>query len=349
MKKIITYTVKIILFLLKRLISERLINLVLREFNAINSKNFYTYHARPQKAHDYHYDSYNLNMVNKEKLAIILQGPVKKENDYTLNTIKLYLKNYPEALIILSTWEGESIALEESENLKILHNELPENRGALNFNLQKKSTLSGLRLALSADAQFAIKTRTDQRLCAPNLDLLLHEFLERNPAHDGRARIVESSVNICKYRPYSMCDVFQYSSTEELIQMWDIDDDNRSLTATELSNTNPSPIDMYNADVAEIRLHRRYAVSRGYTATQDLENYHKFISDYFIVIDKEMLDLHFFKYKASEYDLSMNPLYSNKRILSRFTHSDWLLARVHGYKIFASNLDLERPEIDNVV
>lgn len=348
MKNFITSTVKLILILLNRLISERLINLVLREYNETNKKDFYTYHARPQHASDYHYDPYNFNLVSKEKLAIILQGPIKKEKNYTLNTIKLYRKNYPDALIILSTWEGENIALGESENLKILYNEFPNNRGALNFNLQKKSTLSGLLLAASNNAQFSIKTRTDQRLCAPNLDLLLREYLAQYPTHDDRPRIIESSVNICKYRPYSMCDVFQYSSTEELIRMWDIEDDNRSLTATELSNTNPSPIDLYNADVAEIRLHRRYAANRDHKVTPDLENYHKFITDYFLVIDKEILDLHFFKYTASEYNLSMNPLYSDKRILSRFTHSDWVLATKYGCSILNTDVDLELPESENV-
>ena len=43
--------------------------------------------------------------------AIIMQGPLVKENDYTVETVKLYDKIYPGSKIIVSTWENEDLSI----------------------------------------------------------------------------------------------------------------------------------------------------------------------------------------------------------------------------------------------
>src|ERR1035437_1783485 len=40
-------------------------------------------------------------------VAIILQGALLRENRFTLETVRTYRKLYPEATVIVSTWEGE--------------------------------------------------------------------------------------------------------------------------------------------------------------------------------------------------------------------------------------------------
>ena len=45
---------------------------------------------------------------NFSDTAIVLQGPIAYENNYTADTIRLYRKVYPNAPIVVSTWPGES-------------------------------------------------------------------------------------------------------------------------------------------------------------------------------------------------------------------------------------------------
>ena len=52
---------------------------------------------------------YSFHKDRSDDTAIMLQGPIVKENDFTYETIKLYQNNFPNAKIILSTWRNESI------------------------------------------------------------------------------------------------------------------------------------------------------------------------------------------------------------------------------------------------
>ena len=48
--------------------------------------------------------------------SIIIQGPILKKNNFTLNTINLYIKNC-RSKIILSTWKNE-LTENETKDLK---------------------------------------------------------------------------------------------------------------------------------------------------------------------------------------------------------------------------------------
>lgn len=47
------------------------------------------------------------------QFAILLQGLIKKEYNFTLETAKLYKNYYPEAALILSVWDSEPESLLE--------------------------------------------------------------------------------------------------------------------------------------------------------------------------------------------------------------------------------------------
>ena len=44
----------------------------------------------------------------KRKTAIVIQGPIKYEDNFTYETVKLYNLLYPECEVVLSTWEDEA-------------------------------------------------------------------------------------------------------------------------------------------------------------------------------------------------------------------------------------------------
>ena len=43
----------------------------------------------------------------KNNFAIVMQGPIRKEENFTFNTVCYYKNIYPDAVIIVSTWDDE--------------------------------------------------------------------------------------------------------------------------------------------------------------------------------------------------------------------------------------------------
>ena len=84
------------------------------------------------------------------KIAIVMQGPLMVENDFTLETAKFYKRCYPQALIIVSTWkdsDSETIEKIKQQNVVVVLSDLPNNCGNLNINYQTVNTLAGVKKA----------------------------------------------------------------------------------------------------------------------------------------------------------------------------------------------------------
>ena len=47
-------------------------------------------------------------LSNMSDVAIVMQGPLILENHFTLNTVKLYKRYYPECMVIVSTWKDSN-------------------------------------------------------------------------------------------------------------------------------------------------------------------------------------------------------------------------------------------------
>ena len=45
-----------------------------------------------------------LKLISTDRFAIVMQGPLIVDSNFTVETLKLYRHNFPEAIIILSTW-----------------------------------------------------------------------------------------------------------------------------------------------------------------------------------------------------------------------------------------------------
>lgn len=122
----------------------------------------------PQKASQINeYQGINNDFSN---CAIIIQGPVIEEDDFTLETIKLYRAYYPYARIIVSTWEncGEDFQKTIAElKVKLVKNKYPAINGVGNINYQLVSTLNGIKVAEKMNVSYIWKTRSDQRYYHP--------------------------------------------------------------------------------------------------------------------------------------------------------------------------------------
>ena len=115
-------------------------------FFFFSPKNFQSVSIRPK---------FNLTSIKSlpqdcEDVSLIIQGPICKKEDFTLNSIKLYNHLFPSAKVILSTWQNEDknyIDLFRKLDCHILINKYPETSGWKNINYQLKTTAAGIQLA----------------------------------------------------------------------------------------------------------------------------------------------------------------------------------------------------------
>lgn len=141
-----------------------------------------TWHERPLLAADYCVDP--LSATGEHRPAIVMQGGVVTDLDFTLQTLELYRRLHPQALLILSTWDDSNVAaLAHARDLgvQVVTNSKPLFTGQQNINLQIVSAAAGVRVAQVAGASHILKTRTDQRICAPDVLAFMEGLLEENP------------------------------------------------------------------------------------------------------------------------------------------------------------------------
>ena len=103
--------------------------------------NYFSFILKPKKSEDFHLVS--TSKYKKNKFAIIIQGPIGEDAEFTFETVKIYEKIFPDSKIILSTWINEkqnTINKFKRENIDVILNEIPKKAGNGNLNLQLKST-----------------------------------------------------------------------------------------------------------------------------------------------------------------------------------------------------------------
>jgi len=291
--------------------------------------NFYfTYHKRPKDWKNVYYSN-----VFKEQdyshIGIVIQGPIVSEDNFTLNSALLYKKLFPSINIVVSTWidtNKKDINLYRENQIEILLLERPKVSGSHNINFQIVSTLEGIKYLKDKNVKFICKTRTDQRIYSENsfryLEHLIYQYPVENTITKGR--IIEPSISICKYRPWSMTDMFQFGYLDDLKRMWDVGLDDRNTSVKDYSKKKNRVYDIVNDNIAEIYIHRMYSKNLREPFDIRYQDYYQALRGLYIVIDKEELDLFWFKYNPLEYGLAINPLYEENQLLSRLKHSEWI-------------------------
>lgn len=258
------------------------------------------------------------------KLAIVMQGPLLYENDFTLETLKIYKKTFPKCSIIVSTWDTEKKKmLEQIEKLGciVLKNSKPdfvtkEN----NNNYQIKSTKKGLQKAKEIGAKYVIKTRCDQRMYETHIVEYLFNLLKVFPLKEHKLqkeRLVTLSLNTFKYRLYDISDMFLFGHIDDVMNFWDVEYDHREklpsyMTLKDYSKARPSEIG-YTIDYLE-----RIGEKLDYTLKNSWEMYAK----YFCVIDTNTVGLIWPKYSNKIF--RWRNFYGEQDLLEELTFKEWL-------------------------
>lgn len=160
--------------------------------------------------------------------AIVIQGPITYENDYTAYTVRFYREIYPNIPIVISTWRGGvRDTFREScrqHNAIILENELPANPGFGNMNLQMESSERGVEyVRKNTSAKFILKCRTDQRIFRPDFLIYFKNLLKAFPTYGDKlkARLVVPAYSH-KWIPFFVGDLFVFGTAEDMAKLYSV-------------------------------------------------------------------------------------------------------------------------------
>lgn len=154
--------------------------------------------------------------------AIILQGPVLHDDNFTIETAIAYRKCFPGAKIIISTWKNEENKIKDvcfKEGIYCVFSDTPEMSGAGNVNMQLVSTRAGVQFAKTLGVQYLAKTRTDQRFYAKNWLQYVNSLISTFPTHveNQKERIVFLESNgTYKYLAFHICDFFAFGNIADI-------------------------------------------------------------------------------------------------------------------------------------
>lgn len=223
----------------------------------------------------------------------------------TINSVKFYRNIYPTATIIVSTWNDEDkkkIELLRNLGACIVQSKKPKASGILNVNYQIVSSRAGIIKAKELGVEYVAKTRTDQRICKLNALYMLQSLIEIFAIHDNpklKGRIVVTpSYYGNMFTPYFVSDFFYFGKTEDLDKLFDIALDSRTPFSMPAGATRKKYSElMFPPEIYILKNFLKDTL--GQPCTDTIQEYWQCLKNYFICVDRNMLDLFWIKYPYS--------------------------------------------------
>jgi len=277
---------------------------------------------RPVRAQDH---ALTADAPMPKGLVIVMQGPLLQDNQFTLDTLRLYARMYPGVPLVLSTWEGESVAaLHEAQipGLHIVTSARPANPGPVNVNMQITSARAGVVHAVQAlGATHVFKTRTDMRLYNPNamLDMMsLLAHFPAGPATGQQARLVLIS-DVVRYLHHAVPDKHMLGTAADMLAFWGAPLDERPSDALPAQ---PSIREHARQMLAEQYLLHHYLQKLNWPMRDTLADHFQVLADLFVVYDRSAADVYWPKYNQHlEYRFKHH---GHTQMLEEFGFNDWL-------------------------
>ena len=233
-----------------------------------------------------------------QNCALVLQGPLRHEDAFTLESVRYYTQTMPGCLLIVSTWESEPAeALDALRSLGavVVVSKQPSVGGAMNVNRQAKSALAGIVRARELGVEWVTKSRCDQRLCNPNVMPALRDLAAAFPLEDAgsqRARLIGTSLNTSRYCPFHFSDQFMFGHIADMERYWSFPEDPRdgpvkldNMTVRQMLEVTP-----------EALLARSYLQRSGWACETSLAAWWRVLAERFLIIDRELPDIYWPKY-----------------------------------------------------
>lgn len=235
------------------------------------------------------------------KTAIILQGPVRHEDNFTLETVKFYKSTVEDAIVIVSTWDTESsVTIEQLKKAGavVVTTKAPNSGGHLNINYQIISSREGIHKACESGADYICKTRTDQRIGKTHVFDFMKNLLYQFPNTDENQnrRMIALSTNYGNmFYPYFLSDFLYFGTASEMLKMFDFGTDSRDKFTMPSGSTRRNYAEKSYAP--EVFLVKQYLNNLGYVCEDTVESYWNALKEYFICLDFKTLDLYWPKYE----------------------------------------------------
>lgn len=273
------------------------------------SDNYSNYKLTPKKTSSYIPSRIKTDSKPGE-LAIVLQGIVSTKDDFTLESVRLYKKIFPGAIIIISTWENtaKKVLLElEKEGCVIVLSKAFEPCGFCNVNYQICTSLSGVRKAKELGAKYTLKNRSDLRIYKEFSFEYLKSLVECFPVSGNdiplNGRIITlSGAKGQLFAPYWLQDFIYFGFTDDLFSFFDLPYDERPI---------PSGLDYFKkafhswtcedmcvANVPEVYLTVCF-LGKYMSVDRTVSSYWNILKRYFIIVNPDALKVLWNKYEHS--------------------------------------------------
>lgn len=270
------------------------------------------------------YKVINNDFKKDEFFTIVMQGPIKYEDDFTLETLKIYKKNYKNCPIIVSTWDyekEETLRAIEKFGCIVLRNGIPDVKCFDFTNYQIKSTQAGLKKAREIGSEYVLKTRCDQRMYENHVNQYLFNLLRTFPLDESiknqKQRLVALSLNTFKYRLYDISDMFLFGTMDDVENFWSMDYERREVfpqfeTVRDFALLLP----------CEIGFTVKYLKKIGENLDFTLKNSWEMYKKYFCVIDTNTVGLHWPKHSNKVF--RWRNFFGEQDLLEELTFKEWL-------------------------
>lgn len=244
-------------------------------------------------------------LEQSHSFAIVMQGPVCIHDDMTYNTVKFYKQTYPHAAIIVSTWNDEpteNIARLTEQGAIIVRSEKPVHNGLMNVNYQLTNSLAGVKKAKELGCEFAVKTRTDQRICKPFIFDAMLSSINMFPSisEKQRGRVVTlSNCHGGMFIPYHICDFLYLGHTEDLIRLFSSPLDQRKIDSRSRRDIGLKTRRECSAQMLdpEVYIMKHYCMDvLGLCCEATVESYWHVVKNYLICYSMKDVDLMWNKY-----------------------------------------------------
>ena len=300
---------------------------ILRETSKITGY-YYPVNVLINHACRHHFPEYDIRDT-----AIVMQGPIRYEDDFTIETLYRYRRIYPYTPIVVSTWKNEVNSdfrwKSDLIGVDILENEYPEKRDKYNTNYQLVSSCEGLKYAKNKyGVDYSLKCRTDQRFYLTEFIPYFKSEMKLFPLKKISAvaeRIVLGGVfsSMLSY-PFRISDFWSYGKADDLIKLYsapcpeekkidahkkiweDMHIENEQLinylSREERVKLAKEHEELLDSEAYIIRtFYEDHILGRKLVADRDdlYMHYWRFIRDYTIIEDPETLTLYWPKYDSA--------------------------------------------------
>ena len=169
-----------------------------------------------------------IRSISIDDIGIVMQGPLYKQENFTLETLKFYRSIYPNVPIVLSTWKGEGdddfINRCRELGVVFLANEKPPGPDWQNVNLQLFSSAMGIQLIDThfKNVKYILKTRTDMRINMSDFLLYFRSLLRTYPVADDKleARLMFLSCAHVFESPFYICDYMAFGTNNDMKKLY---------------------------------------------------------------------------------------------------------------------------------